>query len=224
MDLVNQEALHALCPLDGRRGCGRCAGVLAATLPGPGSEGEESWPGRGAGPWAGESLWGRLHGSQGGRFQKEGWGIATRPEGQGWGPNLTVLLWPVLEMEEGMDRRVIQAMQLLRKAGRLDLLVENDARRDRPVWRAESGVAAAVAACSPPRRIRVRSAPQGERSGSEDGDPGELLTGSAPWEEEKAGPVRLAGLHLNALTGRCGPRQVQGDARLDRVLHPPVGW
>ncbi|KAJ1118828.1 hypothetical protein NDU88_007015 [Pleurodeles waltl] len=43
---------------------------------------------------------------------------------------------------------------------------------------------------------------QGERSGSEDGDPGELLTGSALWEEEKAGPVQLAGLNLYAVGGR----------------------
>ncbi|KAJ1141124.1 hypothetical protein NDU88_007459 [Pleurodeles waltl] len=46
-----------------------------------------------------------------------------------------------------------------------------------------------------------------EWSGSEDGDPGGLVTGSAPWEEEKAGPVRLAGLNLCTLAGQCGPRQ-----------------
>ncbi|KAJ1107308.1 hypothetical protein NDU88_004700 [Pleurodeles waltl] len=36
-----------------------------------------------------------------------------------------------------MDRRVIQAMQLLREAVRLDLLAEHAARRERPVRRAE---------------------------------------------------------------------------------------
>ncbi|KAJ1142761.1 hypothetical protein NDU88_009074 [Pleurodeles waltl] len=63
---------------------------------------------------------------------------------------------------------------------------------------------------------------QGERRGSEDRDPGELLTGSAPWEEEKAGPVRLARWHLDVTKGRCGSRQAQGVATLDWVLRPPV--
>ncbi|KAJ1142520.1 hypothetical protein NDU88_008834 [Pleurodeles waltl] len=83
-----------------------------------------------------------------------------------------------------MDQRVIRAMELLREAGRLDLIAAPAARRERPVRRAVSGVAAAVAACSPPRGSQ-----QGFSCGSEDGDPGELLTGSKPWEEEaKAGP------------------------------------
>ncbi|KAJ1171695.1 hypothetical protein NDU88_003553 [Pleurodeles waltl] len=49
-----------------------------------------------------------------------------------------------------MDRRVLQAMQLLQEAGRLDLLAANAARRARPARQAASGVAAAIAACSPP--------------------------------------------------------------------------
>ncbi|KAJ1190038.1 hypothetical protein NDU88_006778 [Pleurodeles waltl] len=48
MDLVNQEALHAL--QSGTRGSGRRAGMLAAKLPGSGRPGEESWARRGAGP------------------------------------------------------------------------------------------------------------------------------------------------------------------------------
>ncbi|KAJ1190868.1 hypothetical protein NDU88_000187 [Pleurodeles waltl] len=68
-------------------------------------------------------------------------------------------------MAEGMDSRVLQAMKLLKETGRLDLLVKNAARRDRPVRRAASVMAAAVAACSPPRRIRVRSTPQVRRVG-----------------------------------------------------------
>ncbi|KAJ1210663.1 hypothetical protein NDU88_006025 [Pleurodeles waltl] len=88
-----------------------------------------------------------------------------------------------------MNQRVIHVMELLREAGRLDLVAAPAARRERPVRRAASGVAAAVAACSPPRGSQKRPAPQGVPSGSEDGDPGELLTGSEPWEEEeKAGP------------------------------------
>ncbi|KAJ1088966.1 hypothetical protein NDU88_002120 [Pleurodeles waltl] len=53
-------------------------------------------------------------------------------------------------------------MKLLRDAEHLDLVVGDAASRDRPVWRAASGVAAAVAACSPPRRSRLRSMPQGK--------------------------------------------------------------
>ncbi|KAJ1187963.1 hypothetical protein NDU88_004728 [Pleurodeles waltl] len=50
-----------------------------------------------------------------------------------------------------MDQRVLRAMELLKEAARLDLLAAPAARRERPVRRAVSGVAAAVAACSPPR-------------------------------------------------------------------------
>ncbi|KAJ1175967.1 hypothetical protein NDU88_001252 [Pleurodeles waltl] len=119
-----------------------------------------------------------------------------------------------------MDARVVRAMELLKEAGRLDLLAAPAAPRDRPVRRAASGVAAAVAACSPPRERKQVSgaghewggpwagrevgpglpwagrnqfeepaAPLGGRS--VDGDPGELVSGSEPWEEEEevlAGP------------------------------------
>ncbi|KAJ1177528.1 hypothetical protein NDU88_002783 [Pleurodeles waltl] len=59
-----------------------------------------------------------------------------------------------------MDPRVRQAMQLLKEAGRLDLLVEVGARHERPAHQAASGVAAAVAACSPPRGSGGRRATQ----------------------------------------------------------------
>ncbi|KAJ1150873.1 hypothetical protein NDU88_003660 [Pleurodeles waltl] len=50
-----------------------------------------------------------------------------------------------------MDQRVFRAMELLKEAGRLDLIAAPAPPRERPVRRAASGVAAAVAACSPPR-------------------------------------------------------------------------
>ncbi|KAJ1162435.1 hypothetical protein NDU88_002903 [Pleurodeles waltl] len=67
-----------------------------------------------------------------------------------------------------MDPRVRQAIRLLEEAGRLDLLAEDGARRERPARQAASGVAAAVAACSPPRGRGDRSkrVPQGRGSGA----------------------------------------------------------
>ncbi|KAJ1137027.1 hypothetical protein NDU88_003440 [Pleurodeles waltl] len=59
-----------------------------------------------------------------------------------------------------MDARVEEAMRLLREAGRLDLLADGVACRDCLVRQAASGVAAAVAACSPPRSSGGRRAPQ----------------------------------------------------------------
>ncbi|KAJ1195871.1 hypothetical protein NDU88_005138 [Pleurodeles waltl] len=44
---------------------------------------------------------------------------------------------------------------------------------------------------------RGRRAPQGEKSGSDEGDPGEPFAGSAPWDEEKGGP---------SAAGWIGPR------------------
>ncbi|KAJ1159641.1 hypothetical protein NDU88_000146 [Pleurodeles waltl] len=59
-----------------------------------------------------------------------------------------------------MDPRVEEAMRLLREAGCLDLLADGGACRERPTRQAASGVAAAVAACSPPRKSGGRRAPQ----------------------------------------------------------------
>ncbi|KAJ1176745.1 hypothetical protein NDU88_002012 [Pleurodeles waltl] len=64
-----------------------------------------------------------------------------------------------------MDRRVRQALALLKEAGRLDLLAAPVAPKERPVRKAASGVAAAVVACSQPReRTQVSRAVRG-RSG-----------------------------------------------------------
>ncbi|KAJ1140871.1 hypothetical protein NDU88_007209 [Pleurodeles waltl] len=55
-----------------------------------------------------------------------------------------------------MDRRVLQAMQLLQEAGCLDLLAAGVGRQARPARQAADGVAPAIAACSPPRGKRGR--------------------------------------------------------------------
>lgn len=54
------------------------------------------------------------------------------------------------------DIRVLEAMHLLSEAGRMDLLIgpPGPAGSGRPARQASAGVAAAVAACSPPRRRR----------------------------------------------------------------------
>ncbi|KAJ1123907.1 hypothetical protein NDU88_002374 [Pleurodeles waltl] len=64
-----------------------------------------------------------------------------------------------------MDQRVIRAVEQLREAGRLDLIAAPAAPRVLPARKAASGVAAAVAVCSPPRgRQQVSGAGKG-RSG-----------------------------------------------------------
>ncbi|KAJ1110569.1 hypothetical protein NDU88_007919 [Pleurodeles waltl] len=64
-----------------------------------------------------------------------------------------------------MDPQVIRALELLQEAGRLDLVAAPAAPRVRPVRRAASGVAAVVAACSPPRGRQPVSGLGGGRSG-----------------------------------------------------------
>ncbi|KAJ1215002.1 hypothetical protein NDU88_002612 [Pleurodeles waltl] len=53
-----------------------------------------------------------------------------------------------------MDGLVAEALRLLREAGCLDLLAEGVVGSARPTRRAAGSVAAAVAACSPPRSAR----------------------------------------------------------------------
>ncbi|KAJ1092149.1 hypothetical protein NDU88_005261 [Pleurodeles waltl] len=58
----------------------------------------------------------------------------------------------------------MEAVALLRQAGRMDLLKEGALAPGRPGRRASAGVAAAVAACSPPRlsgTAKVRGASRG---------------------------------------------------------------
>ncbi|KAJ1154850.1 hypothetical protein NDU88_007593 [Pleurodeles waltl] len=51
-----------------------------------------------------------------------------------------------------MDAKVLEALALLQQAGRMDLVKEEALAPGRPARRASAGVAAAVTACSPPRR------------------------------------------------------------------------
>ncbi|KAJ1135242.1 hypothetical protein NDU88_001686 [Pleurodeles waltl] len=66
-----------------------------------------------------------------------------------------------------MDPKVRQALALLKEAGRLDLVAPEAFGAGRPVRRASAGVAAAVAACSPPRSTgREKVSALGGRGGS----------------------------------------------------------
>ncbi|KAJ1125419.1 hypothetical protein NDU88_003851 [Pleurodeles waltl] len=63
-----------------------------------------------------------------------------------------------------VDKNVLEAVALLRQAGRMDLLREEALAPGRPARRASAEVAAAVAACSPPRAsgiVKVRSGSRG---------------------------------------------------------------
>ncbi|KAJ1180181.1 hypothetical protein NDU88_005405 [Pleurodeles waltl] len=62
-----------------------------------------------------------------------------------------------------MDRRVLQGTQLLQEAGCLDLLAAGVGRLARPARQAADGLAAAVAAFSPPRGKRGRPSRQVSR-------------------------------------------------------------
>ncbi|KAJ1082038.1 hypothetical protein NDU88_002209 [Pleurodeles waltl] len=72
-----------------------------------------------------------------------------------------------------MDPRGEEAMRLLKEAGRLDLLADGEACRERPARQASRGVAAAVAACSPPRSGGQRAL-QVRRGGSGRGRAGRV--------------------------------------------------
>ncbi|KAJ1141251.1 hypothetical protein NDU88_007585 [Pleurodeles waltl] len=106
-----------------------------------------------------------------------------------------------------MDGHVVEALRLLREAGRLDFLADGGERGTRPARQAANGVAAAVTACSSPRGRRGGPLVQRERCGSEDGDPGGIVAVSTPWDEEKAGPVWLAEWSGSVAGRRCGPRR-----------------
>ncbi|KAJ1104446.1 hypothetical protein NDU88_001858 [Pleurodeles waltl] len=103
-----------------------------------------------------------------------------------------------------MDPRVRQVMQLLKEAGRLDLLVEAGARRKRPARQGASGVAAAVAACSPPRGSGSRRATQVRGLGVGKGRAGKA---SAPARRVVSSRVRrpgTLGARPRARVTKCG--------------------
>ncbi|KAJ1169038.1 hypothetical protein NDU88_000945 [Pleurodeles waltl] len=82
------------------------------------------------------------------------------------------------------DEEVQAALRLLTEAGRLDILKEGVVGPSRPLWRASSGVAVAVLACSPPRTSDGRQAVSG---GGAEGGAKEVL---GAWPQENAGGPR----------------------------------
>ncbi|KAJ1217892.1 hypothetical protein NDU88_005479 [Pleurodeles waltl] len=87
-----------------------------------------------------------------------------------------------------MDPKVQEALALLRQAGRLDLVKTEALAPGRPARRASAGVAAAVAACSPPRpadgaQVRV---PKGRAFGDEGPGSSRAVRGRA----KRSGPAR----------------------------------
>ncbi|KAJ1129819.1 hypothetical protein NDU88_008184 [Pleurodeles waltl] len=115
-----------------------------------------------------------------------------------------------------MDSRVLRAMELLKEAGRLDLLAAAAAPRDRPRRRAACGVAAAVAACSPPRERRQVSGAGRGRSGRLALASSGRVVGSARSQPRPLGAQRPRGVLTGEANGGAGNpsgprrRQVQG--------------
>ncbi|KAJ1139672.1 hypothetical protein NDU88_006039 [Pleurodeles waltl] len=125
-----------------------------------------------------------------------------------------------------MDARVVRAMELLKEAGRLDLLAAPAAPWERPVRRAASGVAAAVAACSPPReRKQVSGAGRGRSGRLAPGYPGRAAT-SLKSRPRPLGVRRpRGGSHGGGRGGEenpAGPRQRRRPGRL-QAGRAPVG-
>ncbi|KAJ1165793.1 hypothetical protein NDU88_006210 [Pleurodeles waltl] len=115
-----------------------------------------------------------------------------------------------------VDAKVLEAMGLLRQAGRMDLLKEEALAPGRPARRASVGVTAAVAACSPPRAsgtMQVRGGSRGAVakgvSGAGKGRAGRQERGPASLRvSPEAGP---SGIRLSwepARTGKAGPQSV----------------
>ncbi|KAJ1089132.1 hypothetical protein NDU88_002283 [Pleurodeles waltl] len=81
------------------------------------------------------------------------------------------------------DAKVLEAVALLKQAGRMDLLKEEALVPGRPARRASAGVATAVADCSPPHAA-------GGLEGTLDfeaDDRGKQGAARTPWDEAKAG-------------------------------------
>ncbi|KAJ1164252.1 hypothetical protein NDU88_004697 [Pleurodeles waltl] len=119
------------------------------------------------------------------------------------------------------DPKVLEAVALLRQAGRLDLLREGALESGRPARRASAGVAAAVAACSPPRmveKVRKVGAGAGARGGTKAGRGRAARPAARPaatGEAPEAGPGRAQPEGRQALGGKGKPRfrRPQGSRR-----------
>ncbi|KAJ1175169.1 hypothetical protein NDU88_000460 [Pleurodeles waltl] len=86
------------------------------------------------------------------------------------------------------EAKVLEAVVLLRQAGRLDLLKEGALAPTRPARRASAGVAAAVAACSPPRVAAADKVRGASRGAGAKGGQGEVLWAGTGWGIPKGFP------------------------------------
>ncbi|KAJ1101749.1 hypothetical protein NDU88_006813 [Pleurodeles waltl] len=112
-----------------------------------------------------------------------------------------------------MDPKVRQALALLKEAGRLDLVAPEAFGAGCPVRRASAGVAAAVAACSPPRSTgREKVSALGGRAGEEAGR-----------VSSRAGRGRARGSGLAGEAPRASPKARQGKRARAGVLKPRRG-
>ncbi|KAJ1197594.1 hypothetical protein NDU88_001451 [Pleurodeles waltl] len=125
------------------------------------------------------------------------------------------------EGEMEADPKVLEAVTLLRQAGRLDLLKEGALEPGRPARRASAGVAAAVAACSPPRVAeKVSGVSKGAGAGARGG------TGAA--KGKAARPARRAAAPRDSLEAghglvRPGGRPTRGGRARPRLVLRPQG-
>ncbi|KAJ1166461.1 hypothetical protein NDU88_006863 [Pleurodeles waltl] len=148
------------------------------------------------------------------------------------------------------EKKVLEAVALLRQAGWLDLLKEGALAPTRPACRASAGVAAAVAACSPPRgsaacKVRgpsrgvgtrggpgagKRSVPGRGRVGIPQGCPGlwAALGGVRAFFQRQSGGRSLTGPRLGrprlkAIVGRSSRATVMG-VGIRRRVRAGSGW
>ncbi|KAJ1208798.1 hypothetical protein NDU88_004181 [Pleurodeles waltl] len=121
-----------------------------------------------------------------------------------------------------MDLKVQQALALLREAGRLDLVAPEALAQGRPVRRASAGVAAAVAACSPPRAAASGKVSAGRGRAVREAGPGAGRAGRGRGgvggrarEAPRASLEACLGqrAHASGNTARRGPAMRQYGAR-----------
>ncbi|KAJ1142159.1 hypothetical protein NDU88_008486 [Pleurodeles waltl] len=122
------------------------------------------------------------------------------------------------------EAKVREALALLRQAGRLDLLKEGALAPTRPARRASAGVAAMVAACSPPRvaaRGKVRCASRGvvARGGPGAGPRrvyGRVRVGESSGVPQKPSRAERRQSGASVPKGRAGPRVEAGKQALEQ--------
>ncbi|KAJ1126402.1 hypothetical protein NDU88_004810 [Pleurodeles waltl] len=120
------------------------------------------------------------------------------------------------------EAKVMEAVALLRQAGRLDLLREGALAPTRPARRASAGVAAAVAACSPSRVAGVGKVRGPSRGAGARGGPGAGLgrvygrerVGETPRVSREPGRAGRRSSGFPARKWRAGPRVAAGQLAL----------